>query len=70
MRLRGSEMKYKILCALALSLTILACGKKAADAIAETAADVLLPSEVTPVDGAVDTSATGVDVTLPSAITP
>lgn len=63
-------MKYKILCALALSLTILACGKKAADAIADAAVDVLLPSEVTPVDGAAEATAIGVDVTLPDAVTP
>jgi len=62
-------MKYKILCVLALSLTILACGKKAADVVADALVDTLLPGDVTPVDGAV--AGTPTDATpLATDVTP
>ncbi len=63
-------MKYKILCALALALTILACGKKASDVVSETLADTLLPSDVTPVDASAESTGTSEDVTLSEAVTP
>ena len=59
-------MLPRILTIAAIALTVAACAKKGADAIADAAVDVLLPSDSTPVDGA----AIGVDVTLPDAITP
>jgi hypothetical protein len=62
-------MKYKILLALAASIFILGCGKKAGEAVADTLADTLLPVDVTPVDGAV--AGTPTDVTpLATDVTP
>ena len=43
-------MKHKILIALAITLTTLACGKKAGEAVADSLAETLLPSDVTPCD--------------------
>jgi hypothetical protein len=55
-------MKHKILIALAASLFIIGCGKKAGEAVADALADTLLPADVTPCDApAADTPA---DATL------
>lgn len=43
-------MKHKILIALAFAITTLGCGKKAGEAVADSLADTLLPSDVTPCD--------------------
>lgn len=43
-------MKHKILIALALVITVLGCGKKAGEAVADALADTLLPADVTPCD--------------------
>lgn len=63
-------MKHKILFAIAaIALTVAACAKKGADAIVDAAVDVLLPSDATPVDGAV--AGTPTDATeLSEAVTP
>ena len=63
-------MLPRILILAAIALTGAACAKKGADAIADAAVDVLLPSDSTPVDGAAEATAIGADVTLPDAVTP
>ena len=40
----------KILIAIAVSLAVLSCARKAGEAVAETAIDILLPSDATPCD--------------------
>lgn len=62
-------MLPRILILIAIALTVAACAKKGADAIADAAVDVLLPSDSTPVDGAAEATASASDVTLATDVT-